>query len=164
MGTTACFSAGSFLTAAKFADAVLAIIIGSIIGSLLLALAGKIGSDHAMPSLISMRPSFGIHGSYLPAILNIIQLVGWTTFEIMIMSKTSEMLVGSRIPNYIWTIIIRAFVILLGIVGPLNVIRQWLEKFAIWIVYASSTLIIINLPMSGALSKVPSSVHSTCDK
>jgi len=151
------FSAGSFLTAAKFADAVLAIIIGSIIGSLLLALAGKIGSEHAVPSLISMRPSFGIHGSYLPAILNIIQLVGWTTFEIMIMSKASEMLVGSRIPYYIWTIIIGAFIILLGIVGPLNVIRQWLEKFAIWIVYASSTLIIINLLMSGALSKMPSS-------
>ncbi|HZC21359.1 MAG TPA: cytosine permease [Nitrososphaeraceae archaeon] len=148
------FSAGSFLTAAKFADAVLAIIIGSVVGSLLLALVGKIGSDRAVPSLISTRPSFGIRGSYIPAILNIIQLIGWTTFEIMIMSKASEMLVGNRIPYYTWTIIIGAFVILLGIVGPLTVIRQWLEKFAIWIVYVSSTLIIINLLMSGILSRL----------
>ena len=88
------FSAGSFLTAAKFSDAILAIIIGSIAGSLLLALAGKIGSDHAVPSLISARPSFGIQGSYLPAILNVMQLIGWTTFEIMIMSKAAEMLAG----------------------------------------------------------------------
>lgn len=81
------FSAGSLLTGAKFGDAVLAIIIGSLTGSLLLAVAGKIGSDHAVPSLISMRPSFGVRGSHLPAILNIIQLIGWTTFEIMMMSK-----------------------------------------------------------------------------
>src|ERR671929_1612170 len=90
------FSAGSFLSEARFYDAILAIIVGSIAGSLLLALAGKIGSDHAVPSLISMRPSFGIHGSYLPAILNIIQLVGWTVFEIMIMSKAAEMLVRNQ--------------------------------------------------------------------
>ena len=106
------FSAGSFLTAAKFTDAILAIIVGSIAGSLLLALVGKIGSDHAVPSLISMRPSFGIRGSYLPAILNVIQLIGWTTFEIMIMSKAAEMLAGKLIPYYIWTIIIGSFVAL----------------------------------------------------
>jgi len=49
----------------------LQIIVGSVAGSLLLALAGKIGSDHAVPSLISTRPSFGVHGAYLPAILNV---------------------------------------------------------------------------------------------
>ena len=61
------FSAGSFLSTARFVDSMLAIIIGSLIGSFLLALAGKIGSDHGIPSLISMRPSFGIRGSYFPA-------------------------------------------------------------------------------------------------
>src|SRR3712207_9472819 len=80
-------SAGSFLSDASFIDAMLAIVIGSLVGSFLLALAGKIGSDCAIPSLVSMRPSFGIYGSYLPAMLNVIQLIGWTIFEIMIMSK-----------------------------------------------------------------------------
>src|SRR6476660_2686849 len=127
------FSAGSFLTAAKFSDAILAIIVGSIAGSLLLALAGKIGSDHAVPSLISTRPSFGIHGASIPAILNVMQLIGWTVFEIMIMSKATEILTGDRIPYYLWTIVFGAFVILLGIVGPLTVVRLWLEKFAIWV-------------------------------
>ena len=155
------FSAGSFLSAARFADAIIAIIVGSIVGSLLLALAGKIGSDHGVPSLISMRPSFGIHGSYLPAILNIIQLVGWTVFEIMIMSKAAEMLVRNQIPYYIWSIIFGAFIILLGIVGPLTVVRQWLEKFAIWIVYASSVLIIFNLLISGNFSKLSLSSPGT---
>ena len=151
------FSAGSFLTGAKFSDAILAIIVGSVAGSLLLALAGKIGSDHAVPSLISTRPSFGVHGAYLPAILNVMQLIGWTTFEIMIMSKAAEMLAGKLIPFYVWTIIIGAFVALLGISGPLTVVKNWLGKFAIWISYASSIIIIIHLLAVGNLSKVLSS-------
>ena len=122
------FSAGSLLTATRFIDAVPAIIVGSIAGSLLLALAGKIGSDHAVPSLISTRPSFGIHGASIPAILNVMQLIGWTVFEIMIMSKATEILTGNRIPYYLWTILFGAFVILLGIVGPLTVVRQVVGK------------------------------------
>ena len=151
------FSAGSFLTGAKFSDAMLAIIVGSVAGSLLLALAGKIGSDHAVPSLISTRPSFGVRGAYLPAILNVMQLIGWTTFEIMIMSKAAEMLAGKLIPYYVWTIIIGVFVALLGISGPLTVVKNWLGKFAIWISYASSIIIIIHLLTAGNFSKVLSS-------
>jgi nucleobase:cation symporter-1, NCS1 family len=148
------FSAGSFLTGSRFEDAILAIILGSVGGSLLLALAGKIGSDHSVPSLISTRPSFGIHGAYLPAILNIMQLIGWTTFEIMIMSKAAEMLMGKLIPYHIWTILIGAFVTMLGIAGPLTVVKKWLGKFAIWISYASSLIIIIHLLTTGVFSKV----------
>ena len=51
-------SAGSFLSAASFIDAILAIIVGSVAGSILLALAGKIGSDHgvtATPPLAAYR-------------------------------------------------------------------------------------------------------------
>src|SRR5215208_4469859 len=92
-------SAGSFLSEASFLDAIFAIIVGSAAGSILLALAGKIGSDHGIPSLITMRPAFGIRGSYLPATLNILQLVGWTTFEIMIMARAADMLTGGMVPT-----------------------------------------------------------------
>src|SRR5919197_2604137 len=148
------FSAGSFLSGARFYDAIVAIIVGSIVGSVLLALAGKIGSDHAVPALISIRPSFGVNGAYLPAVLNVMQLVGWTIFEIMIMSKAAEMLVGKLIAYYIWVIIIGAFIVLLGLIGPLTVIRNWLGKFAVWISYASSIIIIVYLLTAGNFSKL----------
>lgn len=151
------FSAGSLLSAASFIDAILAIIVGSAAGSILLALAGKIGSDHGIPSLISMRPSFGIRGSYLPAILNVMQLVGWTTFEIMIMARAAEMLAGSVMPYYFWAAIFGALVALLGITGPLNVVRKWLGKFAVWIAYGTSAIIIINLISSADLAALISS-------
>lgn len=151
------FSAGSFLADASFVDAVLAIIVGSAAGSILLALAGKIGSDHGVPSLVSMRPAFGIRGSYLPAILNIMQLVGWTTFEIMIMARAAEMLAGNIMPYYFWASIFGALVALLGISGPLNVVRKWLGKFAVWIAYGTSAIIIINLASSTDVATLVSS-------
>jgi nucleobase:cation symporter-1, NCS1 family len=150
-------SAGSFLSEASFLDATLAIIIGSTAGSILLALAGKIGSDHGIPSLITMRPAFGIRGSYLPAILNILQLVGWTTFEIMIMARAADMLTGSIVPYYFWAAIFGVLVALLGIAGPLNVVRQWIGKFALWIAYGTSAIIIINLINSADITTLISS-------
>lgn len=151
------FSAGSFLSDASFVDAILAIVIGSAAGSLLLALAGKIGSDHGVPSLVSMRPAFGIRGSYLPAMLNVTQLVGWATFEIMIMARAAELLAGSLIPYYFWVSIFGVLVALLGISGPLNVVRKWLGKFAVWIAYGTSAIIIISLVSSADLASLVAS-------
>ncbi|MDQ5842507.1 MAG: cytosine permease [Thermoproteota archaeon] len=150
-------SAGSFLSKASFLDAIFAVIIGSAGGSILLALAGKIGSDHGVPSLITMRPAFGIRGSYLPAILNILQLIGWTTFEIMIMARAADMLAGGMIPYYFWAAIFGILVALLGIAGPLNVARQWIGKFAVWIAYGTSAIIIINLISSTDITALISS-------
>lgn len=150
-------SAGSFLSSASFTDAILAIVLGSAAGSMLLALAGKIGSDHGIPSLITMRPSFGVRGSYLPAILNVSQLVGWTTFEIMIMARAAEMLAGSSIPYYAWAVVFGGLVTILAISGPLSVAKQWLGKFAVWIAYGTSAIIIVNLVSSSNMAAVVSS-------
>ena len=138
------FSAGSFLSEAPFYYALLAIIIGSITGSILLSLAGKIGSDHAIPSLIGIRPAFGLYGAYLAAILNIIQLIGWTTFEILILSKAAQQLTNLHV-TFVWNIIFGLIIALFGIFGPLFLVKQWLSKFAIWIVYASSIIILVTL-------------------
>ena len=138
------FSAGSFLSETPFYHALLAIIIGSIAGSVLLSMAGKIGSDHAVPSLIGIRPAFGLYGSYLAAVLNVIQLIGWTTFEILILSKAAEQLTNMHV-TFVWNIIFGVIITLLGIFGPLFLVKQWLSKFAIWIVYASSAIILVTL-------------------
>lgn len=147
-------SAGSFLSEASFLDASLAIVIGSIVGSFLLALAGRIGSDHGITSIVTMRPSLGLQGSYLPAALNVAQLIGWTAFEIMIMAKAAEILTGGIPPFYFWAAIFGAIVAILGIAGPLTVARQWLGKFAVWIVYGTSIMMVVSLLMSASFEKV----------
>ena len=153
-------SAGSFLASASFFDAVLAIIIGSAGGSMLLALAGRIGSDHGIPSLVTLRPAFGIGGSYLPSLLNVMQLVGWTTFEIMIMAKAADILSGSAIPYYTWAGVFGVLVAVLALAGPLNLVKRWLGKFAVWIEYGTSAVIIINLIKSPNIGELVSSTGS----
>ncbi len=140
-------SAGSFIYASNILDALFVIILGSIIGSILLGLAGKIGSDHSIPSAVSMRPAFGIHGSYLLTILNILQLIGWSTFEITILSKAASIFTQGfiNIDFYVWSIIFGIIIVIFGVAGPLKVIKQWLNKFAVWIVYASAIIMLINL-------------------
>jgi NCS1 family nucleobase:cation symporter-1 len=151
------FSAGSLLSQASFIEATLAIIAGSSVGSILLALVGKIGSDQGIPSMITMRPAFGIRGSYVPAILNVLQLIGWTTFEIMIMATAAEMLAGSVLPYYFWASVFGVLVAILGIAGPLHVVRKWIGKFAVWVAYGTSAIIIINLINSVDLGTLVSS-------
>ncbi len=140
-------SAGSFIYTSNILDALFVIILGSIVGSILLGLAGKIGSDHSVPAAVSLRPSFGIYGSYLLTILNIIQLIGWATFEITILSRAASTFTQGfmNIDFHIWSIIFGIIIIIFGVAGPLKVIKQWLNKFAVWIVYGSAIIMLVNL-------------------
>ena len=97
----------------------------------------------------------------LRAMLNIIQLIGWTTFEIMIISKAVEAWIGSDyILHFVGTFLIGAVVTLIGVTGPITVVKKGITKFTIWIVYASSAILVISLVMSGSFSKVISSPGS----
>lgn len=119
-------------------EALLVSLLGSILGSVLLGLVGVIGARESIPTMVSLRPSFGLYGSYIPTILNIIQLIGWSSFELLIMGEAAESIVGVEGSRWIWTIILGIWCLLLAIWGPSTVVRQWLEKFAIWLVYIST--------------------------
>ncbi len=134
--------AGSFLVPGLgLADATLAIVIGTAIGAALLAVAGIVGSALGAPTMVILRPALGIRGSYLPTVLNIVQLIGWTIFEIIIMASAanaiSQSLLGFN--SYaLWAVVSAAVVILMGIGGPLVVIRQWLSKVAVWVMLGTT--------------------------
>jgi len=70
------------------------------------------------------------------------------------MSKAAELLAGESVPYFLWTAIFGTLIAFLVIIGPLAVTRQWLGKFAVWIAYGSSAVIIVNLLISGGLGKL----------
>ena len=148
---------GLIVPGLDFTSALLAIIAGTLVGTIPLALAGLIGSEHAIPTMVSLRPSFGLRGSYLPTGLNIIQLIGWGSLEIVVMAKAADLVFTSAIgfSNYpIWVLVFAALTILMGIGGPLMVIKQWLEKFAFWILYGSAIWIAFWALQDGGLDRV----------
>ncbi len=137
--------AGSLLVPGLgFVMAAVSILVGSAIGCLLLALTGVIGSENSVPTMVLLRPSLGIRGSYLPSVLNIIQLIGWTAFEFTIMAEAANHIsrVYLNFSNYyLWLVFFTVWCVLLALGGPLVVVRQWIEKFAIWLVFGATVWI-----------------------
>lgn len=77
---------GSFLVPAMGTQAAFAAIaIGSVLGAGLLAWTARIGTDSGLSSAGLMHATYGGAFAKLPIVLNIVQLVGWTTFELVVM-------------------------------------------------------------------------------
>ena len=66
-------------------QALLIIVCGSILGAGLLAWTARIGCDSGLSSAGLMHATYGSGFARLPVILNIVQLIGWTTFELVVM-------------------------------------------------------------------------------
>lgn len=78
--------AGSYLVpAASTRDAAVAVVAGSAIGSALLAWTAYVACVSGLSSAGLMQRAFGHGFGRLPVVLNILQLAGWTTFELVIM-------------------------------------------------------------------------------
>src|SRR6266508_5554058 len=52
-------------------QALLAIVIGTGLGTVLLALAGIAGADMGIPTMVALRGPMGVRGSYLPSAINV---------------------------------------------------------------------------------------------
>lgn len=102
--------AGGFLAPMGFWLGLWAIILGHIIGNTCMALGGAIGSEHGIMSMVSIRPSFGIRGSNLAAVLNIIQLIGWASIMLIIGGRAGAMLGkpigGILASSHFWIVLI----------------------------------------------------------
>src|SRR5919109_1683894 len=81
---------GAFLVPAlSLPTALLAILVGAVAGNLLLGLAGLIGADARVPGMVLLRAPLGQRGSYGPTVVNVAQNLGWSTFELIIISTAA---------------------------------------------------------------------------
>jgi putative hydroxymethylpyrimidine transporter CytX len=125
-------------------DAIVVAVVGSIVGSLMLALAGGLGSRYGVPTMVGLRAVLGLKGSYVPTTLNVVQLIGWASFEILVMANSAMLITGQFLGSYtiyFWILAFAVWCMILSIGGPLVVIRRWLEKFAIWFSYGTALFI-----------------------
>ena len=73
-------------------DALLAILVGGLIGNAMVGAAGLIGADARVPSMVLLRAPLGRRGSYVPTALNALQCLGWATFELIIIAAAASAL------------------------------------------------------------------------
>ncbi|EKT4467352.1 putative hydroxymethylpyrimidine transporter CytX [Pseudomonas putida] len=134
------------------AGAVLAIALGTAVGVLLLAAAGVIGSDTGLSAMATLRLTLGRHGARLPALLNLLQLVGWGAFEIIVMRDAASLLGGRAFGEdsawtspVLWTLCFGALATLLAVSGPLAFVRKVLRKWGIWLLLGACLWLTWNL-------------------
>ncbi|HZU08136.1 MAG TPA: putative hydroxymethylpyrimidine transporter CytX [Chloroflexota bacterium] len=136
-------------------QALLAILVGAVIGNLLLGLAAAIGSDTRVPTMVLLRGPLGLYGSYAPTVLNILQLLGWATFEVIVMAQAADALttraLGWPASYPLWVLAFSVLTLLLALGGPIVVVKQVLERVVIWAVLITTLWITIALLASADL-------------
>ena len=106
---------GTAFASLGFGPGLLAIFLGHLIGGTMMLLAGLIGGHTGRSAMETVKMSFGQKGGLLFALLNILQLVGWTA----IMIYDGALAVGGIFPagSWIWCLVIGALILLWIVVG-----------------------------------------------
>ena len=137
--------------------ALLAVLVGSSIGCIPLALVGLAGERERVPTMVLLRPVLGARGSFLPSALNVVQLVGWTAVEFWAMGEVSNVastkLVGLDVRN-LWVVVVAIVCTGLAIGGPILVVRRWLERFGIYVLVGAAAWISVEALRAGDLASI----------
>jgi NCS1 family nucleobase:cation symporter-1 len=136
---------GTFLAGLGLQRALLAGVVGAVLGCALLGLAGLIGFERRVPGMVLLRDPLGERGSYAPTALNIAQNLGWAVFELYVMSLAASALAdrvfgfGAR---WLWVLVFAALTLWLALSGPISFVRRWVRRFAVWVVAASTAYLV----------------------
>lgn len=95
---------GTYFSPLGIEKGLLAIVIGHIIGGFILFGAGYIGAKKGKTAMETVKDAFGTSGSLLFIILNIIQLIGWTSIMIYDGSLSANSIINLTQP--VWACII----------------------------------------------------------
>lgn len=126
-------------------DAAIAIVLGSCIGAGLLAWTARVGCESGLASAGLMHATYGSAFARLPVVLNIVQLIGWTTFEVVIMREGTQAIgrqafgwsldgqFGSVVTTLVWGAVLLA--LLSG--SMVKLVRRFVSRFGLPLVVLS---------------------------
>lgn len=123
---------GTLFVPLGFAKGFSAIIVGHLIGCVLLYYAGIIGAESGRSSMGSVGLSFGSRGRNFFALLNVLQLVGWTAVMILQGARAMGIMLNGNTgmgTDLLWCLVIGAAILLWVVIGP-----KYLEKVNVFAV------------------------------
>ena len=109
---------GTYFAPLGFGKAMAAILLGHFIGGLMMFAVGMIGAKERRSAMETVKMSFGEKGSLLFAILNVLQLIGWTSIMIYDGALAADGLLHTGL--WIWALVIGALIILWIVIGLTN--------------------------------------------
>ncbi len=109
---------GTYFAPLGFGKAMATILLGHFIGGIMMFAAGMIGAKERRSAMETVKMSFGEKGSLLFAILNVLQLIGWTSIMIYDGALAADGLLHTGL--WIWALVIGALIILWIVIGLTN--------------------------------------------
>ncbi|MDD7941333.1 cytosine permease [Actinomycetospora lutea] len=82
--------------------AVVATVVGTVIGSAMVGLSAMPGAATGAPAMVLLRGLFGGVLSWIPSVLNVVQLIGWGTFELVVIAQAGTLALGG--PTWVWVL------------------------------------------------------------
>ena len=70
-------------------QAMAATVVGAVVGNALLGLAAVPAAATGVPAMVLYRAPLGIRGSLLPTACNVVQNLGWATFELFVIATAA---------------------------------------------------------------------------
>jgi putative hydroxymethylpyrimidine transporter CytX len=129
-----------------------ALLVGTVLGTAGVAAAGVPGTRSGAPSMVLLRGLFGTRPSYLPTALNIIQLLGWTTFELVTIGTALHQ-ITTGVPRWVYVLAGGIITTLLALrpLGWIRVLRKYVTvAVVVSLVYLGVQLLRHPLPSLGA--------------
>ena len=109
---------GTYFAPLGLAKGLAAILIGHLIGGIVMFMAGIIGGGLRKSSMEIAQLSFGRQGGMAFAVVNIVQLTGWTAIMIYDGAMAIEGLY--EVGNWIWCLIIGGLILVWILIGIQN--------------------------------------------
>jgi len=122
--------------------ALVATVVGAILGSAMLGLSGVPSAVTGAPAMVVLRGLFGRRGSVVPTVLNIVQNIGWGTIEVLVISSAATALTSPAWRPF-WVFFAGAGATAMA-VFPLGSVRA-LRKVIIWFVLLASAYLFVQL-------------------
>lgn len=106
--------------------AITAAVVGSLVGTTMVGLAAIPGAQTGRPAMVLLRGLFGAKLSYVPTVLNIVQMLGWGAFELWVIARGAQAVFGEAVPYPVWVIGAGTLTVLLTIypLGAIRLIRR----------------------------------------
>jgi NCS1 family nucleobase:cation symporter-1 len=130
-------SGAILVPALSLPGAIVAIVLGCVVGNLMLATAAAIGAQGRVPGMVLLRAPLGHRGSYLPTGVNVLQCLGWTVFELIVIASAAAALSDDIFgfeAKWLWTIVFAALALVFGLLGPVGVVRRFVRRVSVWAV------------------------------
>lgn len=116
-----------------------AIVLGTALGSILLALVAAVSTSIGTPAMVTLRGVLGRRGSLIPTVLNLLQCCGWAALEVYVIAQVATSLSGGH--GRLWWTLAAGGLATFMAVRPIRSVRL-IRRYLMWLVLAATVYLL----------------------